>query len=212
MLKRTGEVSDRRDRYGYQQVRNRVHAAQLKPENFKPSHDASWLNIEHDDHQTVGKLAALERAHTGVWGTWISGDITLLRLPGVYVSGEVAWRSTDSDANDIELRGAAIVPSTAAVCTRPALILAGRLDDRTDRQRWRLHPAQARLERAAEQSSRRQPGGTIYLHDELEAQAREAEIRERKRHVGPWFEQSRSGRPPGRIEHSQHRGRVLRVG
>jgi hypothetical protein len=208
-------------------VTTRSGGAQLRPDRFKRVHHVSRLNLRHDKTQPVATLAALERSRDGVWATWTSRELALLTLTDVYVSGEVTWRGRDSDAEEVEVTGAAIVESTASTCTRPALILCGNLLDQRDRKRWRglPQPARDRLERAAEQLKRRNKRGddVIDLHDEVEARAmrRQVEHENLNRSLLPPIAtrgnehlippQLRAGWRPGDLEWSGHRGRVLNV-
>lgn len=220
VLKRWTEIGAH-DHTGFQPVHTRSRASQLRPENFEHRQQASSLNYEHDDGRRAGRLVALERDASGIWGTWTSGDLSLLRdFEPLFVSAEVSWHGSDADADEIQLRGAGLVRSTAATGTAPALILAGRLGRPEDRRRWRLHPAPtARLERAADAQRRRKPNDPIVVWDEQWARDTARMEGRRAHQVPPGFLEEQDERrrtqlglrPVGRFEHSVHRGKVLRV-
>jgi hypothetical protein len=208
-------------------VTTRSGGAQLRPDRFKRVHHVSRLNLRHDKTQPVATLAALERSRDGVWATWTSRELALLTLTDVYVSGEVTWRGRDSDAQEVEVTGAALVEETASSCTRPALILCGDLLNERDRKRWRNlpQPARDRLERAATDLERRNKRGddVIDLRDEIESRALRRQVEHENLNRSPLPiratrgnehlipPQSRAGFRRGDVEWSAHRGRVLHV-
>lgn len=214
VFQRSVEVSQARDQHGFQKVQTRSRAFRLPPEQFRPRQDPSTLNFEHDHTTYAGRLVALERDTSGIWGTWTSHDLKLLleREP-VFVSAEVRWRGGDADAEDIRLEGTALCRRTAAVFTKPALILAGRLDRREDRHRWKLPSAvAARLERAAETARHHRTGTPIQVHglqtpDQEYAMFRARALEQHYR-SHPW---EIPRQKPGEIERSQHPGRILSV-
>jgi len=106
-LQRTVQVSEHRDRNGFQQVERRTHAFQLAPGNFKPRQPLSTLNLDHDKSAILGDLVALQRTGDGLWGTWVCDAPQLLSLRGdTYVSAETRWD------------GATVTPPTSS-CAAP---------------------------------------------------------------------------------------------
>jgi len=210
-----------------QKVEHRTHSFQLKPTEWRRHQSASTLNVDHDTAQTIGRLVALERGLDGaLWGTWQSSELGLLKgIDPWYVSGEAIWAGGDADAHDIQLLGAAMVRSTAASGTRPAVLLVGRLDDKYQRSRWRLQGDVAkRIERAAEQLQRRRSDtDAITIHDEIEARAMRRSVEQENRYPSNWEPrniqtlgrpippQLRPGWKPGMIEWSQAGGQVISV-
>jgi hypothetical protein len=214
------------DRLGLVQLRS--GGAQLRPDRFKRTHPASTLNLMHEPRQYAGRLAAIERDESGVWGTWTSDMLELLTLDGdVYVSGELAWAGRGVDTDQIELVGAALVDKTASTCTQPAMILCGDLTRDRDRRRWSVNRhVRDRLDRAAEQLERRRSSSDpIALHDEVEARAMRRQVEEENRYRSlmppvatstprrgrPVPPQLRPGWKPGDMEWSMAGGRVLNV-
>ena len=209
-------VSEQRDRNGYQKLEHRSLCAQLRPDRFRVHQPHSTLTLGHGG-PVVGELVALDRAHDGIWGTWLSDTIRLLGLPRCFISGEFRWQGGNIDADEIEIAGAALVAETASSGTRPATVLAGRLDRPHERDRWRLPaPMRDRLEHAATELRARSRGSSelrvrgLYTPDELEDQQVAAILEHHYRH-NP---QDRPPDPrPGQIRHASgaHRGKVLRV-
>jgi hypothetical protein len=204
-----------------QRIERRSHAFMLPPAAWRRTQNASTLNIGHDQTQTVGRLVALERTPDdggGIWGTWVSTlDLSPLEEHEWWVSAEVRWAGGDVDADDVTLTGAALVPRSGAVCTQPALLLAGNLADGYDRSHWRLkQPLRDRLERAA--AALRRNSDTITLHDELEARAVRRRLTEENRYspppkpdAGPTPPQWETTWAPGQLEWAASRGRVISV-
>lgn len=132
-----------------------------------PAGQLSRLWVEHDHTRFVGDLVALERDDAGLWATFVSSAITLLRdREPWFLSAEVRHRQDGADAHDARLEGAALVRNPGATCTRPVLILIGRLDRETDRKRWRLpSPAKERVERAAYEQRHRRLTDPVMVRD-----------------------------------------------
>jgi hypothetical protein len=181
-----------------QKVETRVRSFALPPESFRRHQDAVRLNLEHDRRNVVGRLVGLEHGPDGVWACFTSDELSLLRDVATpwYLSGEVAWRGSDVNARDAELRSVALVRESASTGIRPVEILLGDLSRRYDRQRWQLKGlTRDRIERAAEQLKYRRPDDPVTLY---EAPAKVTPV------AGGWLvgdELVRSGRPAGRIRH-----------
>lgn len=139
------------------------------PESFRQRQYAVSLDLRHDRAAVVGRLVALEHDGAGLWATFTSSELQLLRnlTEAWYLSAEVGWRGTDADATDIQLRSVALVREPAATCIRPVEILIGALGSTLDRQRWRVDSAtRDRLERAAEVlTHRRSPSDPVHVSD-----------------------------------------------
>jgi hypothetical protein len=188
-----------------QKVETRTSSFQLKPDSFRRYQDPIRLNLMHERSATVGQLVALEHDATGLWATFTSDELALLHGAATpwYLSAEAVWQGGDVHATDIQLRGAALVRNPASTCIRPALVLAGRLDRKPDRQRWRLErPERERIERAAEALQRRRSGDPVDVIDNSPERQTERRRLERMNDSYLPLEHHHSGRGRGPVRWS----------
>jgi len=64
-LQTTVQVSEQRDRNGFQKVERHTHALQLNPDNFKPRQPLSRLNLDQNKG-SCRRLVALQRTRRAV--------------------------------------------------------------------------------------------------------------------------------------------------